>query len=651
MKKCLAGRFALFFTLVAGMLLALPAVSSVVEEAADQTEVAASGSSDVNVFTLSLAQTDGETHLYAVYQIFTGTAVETDEGEMTLSAIQTGENFSPYTISETDADGNESSVTYNDALSAVSYIMDAGGGLESTADTEKLELISCFVDFKSAPAAVITDASKSSASLEAGYYLIVDLGAAADSSADDASSVKDAEGNTYYYTALSGTDSYSLYLAVVLTEDEEGIEPKTAVPSVSKEVREVNDSESASDEGWGSYADSDIGDYILFRLTGTMPSDEIYDDVESYAYIFHDTMAAGLTLAYGTYGEISSYSDGSDNSSDYALRVTVYDSADDENGTVLEQGVSYTVTVSKGTDFSSAGTELMVALGYADENGNFVSDIMNMQDSYGNAVAVTSDSVITVEYAALFNEDAVIGNDGNLNTVYLEYSANPNNDSYAQTGAEETACTPEDSVLVYTYEIDITKVDADGNALAGAEFTLYKYLEDGGWQEIAVISGKASEDDADGSSEFVWSGLDEGIYRLVESDPPDGYMTMDDICFSIAAEISVSSETAGGYRLTGLRGIGLTASENEDGTWTFSEASSDSSEDVLTAGVLLSDEGESERVLSGILSGKVVNQEKILTLPSTGGKWLILLLCASAAAVFITALAARKKTAGKKETA
>ncbi len=83
------------------------------------------------------------------------------------------------------------------------------------------------------------------------------------------------------------------------------------------------------------------------------------------------------------------------------------------------------------------------------------------------SVTATASSKITVEYSATLNDNAEIGSTGNPNTAYLEFSNNPYGDG--------TGKTTEDKVIVFTYEIDVNKVDESGAALSGAGITLYNY--------------------------------------------------------------------------------------------------------------------------------------------------------------------------------
>lgn len=92
-------------------------------------------------------------------------------------------------------------------------------------------------------------------------------------------------------------------------------------------------------------------------------------------------------------------------------------------------------------------------------------------DNLKTITSITSSSSIVVKYTAKLLNTAVIGQPGNPNEVYLEYSSNPN---FSGTGTPPTSETPKDTVLVFTYQLDINKVDGTTptKKLQNAEFKL-----------------------------------------------------------------------------------------------------------------------------------------------------------------------------------
>lgn len=135
-------------------------------------------------------------------------------------------------------------------------------------------------------------------------------------------------------------------------------------------------------------------------------------------------------------------------------------------------------------------------------------------DSYITSIEVNT--FVVVNYTATLDSDAVIGSEGNPNTAWLTYN----------TGETEDDETVEDTVITYTTKFTVNKVDGDEAPLTGAGFTLYK---DG-----AVVGSELKGSDM---TEFVWEGLDEGTYTIVETTVPAGYNKADDIVFTISCEV------------------------------------------------------------------------------------------------------------------
>ena len=111
-------------------------------------------------------------------------------------------------------------------------------------------------------------------------------------------------------------------------------------------------------------------------------------------------------------------------------------------------------------------------------------------------------------------------------------------------GEGETGFTPEDTVIVFTYQVVVNKVDQDKKPLKGAEFTLYKKLKDGTEKEIQAIKA------AEGTS-FTFKGLDDGDYVLKETKTPDGYNTINDIKFTVTADHDIISDSPALNKING----------------------------------------------------------------------------------------------------
>lgn len=279
---------------------------------------------------------------------------------------------------------------------------------------------------------------------------------------------------------LTGTnESYTLYI-VKITGDVM-IEPKADKPSLTKKIKDVNDTTGATSD-WQDSADYDIGDEVPYRLTATVASNFASYKGE-YKLVFYDTMEAGLTF------------------NESSVKVFV--------GTTEVASTFYTVNKTDDHNFTVTIADLKT-LTYGENNTNVVA---------GNE--------IHVEFTATLNENANIGSQGNLNTGYLKFANNPNSEQ------PEMGETPKDTVIAFTYQLDVNKVvngatDNERVPKKGAHFKLEKKIGNDTWNLI-----KEYTDDT--TDIFVFKGLDDGQYRLTETQAPAGYNKIAPIIFNITA--------------------------------------------------------------------------------------------------------------------
>lgn len=300
--------------------------------------------------------------------------------------------------------------------------------------------------------------------------------------------------------SLSGADdAYTAYILQVVGNVE--VNPKSAKPTVDKQVwDEPADAETGEAEGWGETADHAINESFQFKLIAKLPADSNFNAYETYKVVFNDTMSAGVTF-------------------ESIQSVTVDD--------VTLTADQYTSTAKA----SQAGGSWTL----------IITDIKSI-----SGITLNDGADIVVIYNAHLNENAKVnhtdGNTENKNTVYLQYSNNPN-------ASGKLGKTPEDSVWVFTYEVDNTKEDAtdpdNKTPLAGAGFKLY---DSTGTTEIGLIydstisayrpikgEEKAVEMKSDTNGKFNIVGLDAGTYTLRETTVPDGYNSIDDKTIVISA--------------------------------------------------------------------------------------------------------------------
>ena len=321
--------------------------------------------------------------------------------------------------------------------------------------------------------------------------------------------------------SLQGQESYTEFILHVTDDVEANV--KADVPSVEKKVKDTNDT-TGDTTGWQDSADYDIGDDVPFQLTATLANN--IESYKTYSLKFNDTLSKGL---------------------DY------------NNDAVIKLGDKDVTSYFTPSYDATAKTLTFTC-----------DDIL----AFG---AKNSDKIV-VEYTAKLNENAVIGAAGNPNTVYLDFSNNPNNGGEGDRGK-----TPEDKVIVFTYKLTVNKVDKENKPLTGAEFSLFKKVN--GKEELVEVK-KILSTNAEGTV-FGFTGLDDGTYVLRETKTPDGYNSIEDQTFTISAKHDENSDDP---KLTALTGDVASGS-------------------IINLGVMLE---------KGELSTDVVNN-KGSVLPSTGG--------------------------------
>lgn len=321
--------------------------------------------------------------------------------------------------------------------------------------------------------------------------------------------------------SLQGQESYTEFILHVTDDVDANV--KADVPSVEKKVKDTNDT-TGETTGWQDSADYDIGDDVPFQLTATLANN--IESYKTYSLKFNDTLSKGL-----------------DYNNDAVIKLGDKDVTDSFTPSYDETAKTLTFTCDN-----------ILAFG-----------------------AKNSDKIV-VEYTAKLNENAVIGAAGNPNTVYLDFSNNPNNGGEGDRGK-----TPEDKVIVFTYKLTVNKVDKENKPLTGAEFSLFKKVN--GKEELVEVK-KILSTNAEGTV-FGFTGLDDGTYVLRETKTPDGYNSIEDQTFTISAKHDENSDDP---KLTALTGDVASGS-------------------IINLGVMLE---------KGELSTDVVNN-KGSVLPSTGG--------------------------------
>ncbi len=433
-------------------------------------------------------------HTYDVYQIFSGTQqpdTTPDSDDVALGDVKWGSGIAQskigdfITVLKGDTRFVENSnnifkdVTYDVNNKDKSALQVAMALNDKTDDGVIAKAFAnVVVPYLSSTKTATGVGASDSITLDSGYYLFLDV------------------------TELADGDAYNSALLQVTHKGTVTIAKKYDIPTVDKSVK-------SSEGTYGEAADYNIGDTFSYRIVGTLPDN--YSDFEKYFYKFNDTFGNGLKYN----GDAKVYV--------VAASVTI-GTGDIAASDKKDITGSFTIT--------PAGTP-------AAGGGSLVAECGDLKSVTGTGIRIDKTSRIVVEYTATLTADAVTGKTGNKNEVELTFSNNPNQTG---TGTPATSTTTKDTNLIFTYELDTTKVDGTDTTkkLKSAEFVLYRNIMNGGTEtkEYAQVTGgtvsgwtttkaDASKLTSDNVGKFIVKGLKSGTYYLEETKAPDGYNTLE----------------------------------------------------------------------------------------------------------------------------
>ena len=295
--------------------------------------------------------------------------------------------------------------------------------------------------------------------------------------------------------------------------------PKKSGPTVEKKILDDNkakdDITTVPAADWDDVADSQIGQEVNYKLTGTVASN--YATFDTYAYKFTDKLSTGLDYI-------------ADSAKVFALKGGTYTEISSEN---------YTVTPADSSNENTLTVEFKVGDG---DKG--------LKDVQG----IDASTQIVVFYKAKLNKDVVIGNKdgdfgGNPNTVTLTYSNNP----YGEGKGE----TIKDTAADFAFKLNLKKVDqGTEKGLDDAVFTIQSADANTKDQYIASAAGTVGDTNvvagqlvtvpsgtelpgcvkftSGNDGKIAVSGLDAGSYKVHEvSAPNESYTTAADFTFTI----------------------------------------------------------------------------------------------------------------------
>lgn len=270
---------------------------------------------------------------------------------------------------------------------------------------------------------------------------------------------------------------------------------KTSIPTVVKKVKNDNGSD------WADKADSQMGQKVEYKLTGTVASNIATFD--TYHYEFSDKLSDGLTA------------------DDSSVIVKIGDKILSPNTTPGAK---------TGYDASIDATNTLTVK---------FADLKTAAEQVGATLNGGSNVVVT--YTAMLDPmkatNVTVGGVGNDNAVKLIYSNNP-----MGGGTGESVS---DTVRDYTYALELIKQDADSDTtkIDNVEFTIQATAPDDADSKDMYVGSegtlvnKAYKFKTANGGKINVKGLDAGTYTVheVEGSNP-GYNTLDDFTFTIKPE-------------------------------------------------------------------------------------------------------------------
>ena len=455
-------------------------------------------------------------HTYEIYQIYYGD-VDTTQDQGLLN-LKYGANH---------ATGTAGSAVAQTEIEALTEIT---ANARNTKDLEDLLAMGGYVSLTNPYKTLTKDTDGKKVSVETGYYLI-----------------KDKDGTVTGQNATDDAKAYTLYILEVV-DNEYIISPKAETPTSDKQVADINDSVSTTAGEYGTDADYDIGDAVPFKLTATTVNR--VHDFKNYHITFQDDYSTGLnapeyfTVTVGSLATFYMKADGTEFYTDatHATKIT-------ENPGVVTTANGTKITVSAPT--AAAGNDFAIKVAF--QNKDYNASGTDAQKAAGIHTEADSQT-ITVTYTQVLNDNASMGSAGNPNTSFIQYSSNPNSEDDSDEGT-----TPPVTTIVFTYKLEMDKVDPDLVGLKNAGFVLLKERA-GSYTGLTTLTAESTQADwtaiekgtiisynsknyemvknwgvNSSGFNFEAKGIDDGNYVIVETTVPTGYNRADDVAFTVQA--------------------------------------------------------------------------------------------------------------------
>lgn len=423
-------------------------------------------------------------------KIDTNSAYVTDQATLTVTGVQSGDQFKAYKLLDAFYNSTANTVTYefttnfkayldgsetNSGLTVDSYFDLTSGSITSgsTQTTSTLDtLVSGYVSYIKTHSVSGTDMTVSgntaSATLEAGAYLVIPVS------------------TTKIYAPMVGNLDFEA-AGTTWTLNNEAIVAKVTDAGLNKSVS-------------GTDGKNLMDSEFTYTVVGTVP--QYPTNATNRVYTVKDTMSAGISFV-GLRNGAFTVKDGTTNLNVAEDTGKVTNEAGNEVATVTIEGQVMTI--------------------------NF------------NVQYLTS-TTVTITYKAVLNEHAVLGDAGNANSAVLTYSNDPYGNGTYTTPVDGGGEGPGPVVDTKVYGIEVLKYAGTDTAdvLEGAKFDVYADAE---------LTKKVGEIVTDANGIGRLAGVTAGTYYLKETKAPVGYRMLDDaLQVKVKVEGSTAASTEGYYK-------------------------------------------------------------------------------------------------------
>ncbi len=474
---------------------------------------------------------------YQACQLFTGTATQGASGSTgELTGIAYGSALTGVDLTKLNGVGGLTGLTGTAGQTGATSAAELANKLSETSDAQAVA--QKLAELKQGSCTTLTAGSETAApytftaNVAEGYYLVVQT-AVSNPQAPDGDKTVNAVLSAPMLKVVGSTTIEAK--DGVVKHDKEVGEAKANLDPQGDSVIWVKDADHAIDT-----SDYAIGSKVPFRLTGTLPAN--IDKYAAFSYKFQDVISKGFTI---------------DKTS---IKVTI--NGTEVDASLLNIGAEPT---SQLTGNYEGGTALTVGFTNSTTvNGKTItSDIKAAAAANSTKITLTGNDTVVVTYTATLNGKANIGEPGNPNKSWIEYTK-------GQPGGEgtENDTTPPDETWTFTYKLTETKIDAtSGDPITTGDAKFRLYTADKAKSATVDSTGKITGwVDGDGGTEvtvpangkFSFAGLDAGTYYLRETKAPTGYNLPKDPDFKLVITAKITEEGGVG-KITELKLEGGTA--------------------------------------------------------------------------------------------